>query len=393
MSLPSIVVVHNRYRDPGGEDAVFEQESALLEAHGHRVERIEATYDQAVGLSRGRLATSVFWNRAAGRRVAEAVARTGATIAHFHNTVPLISPAAYYAARSAGAAVVQTLHNYRLVCPGGLLLREGAPCEVCVGSPLAWRGVVHGCYRDSRVESAGMATMVAAHRLLGTWRRAVDAYIALGAFPRDRFVAGGLPAERLHVRPNFLASDPEVGEHQGDYALFVGRLTEQKGVRVMVEAWRRLDGDIPLRILGGGALDEGVLGKTPGVEWLGPRGPAEVLDAMKGARALVFPSISYENCPMTVVEALATGLPVIASRMGSLPSMVRHERTGLLFEAGSAPALAGAVRRAWREPGWRAMGAAARADYEAAYRAPTAYAGLMAIYEQARRRFLDTDNG
>ena len=389
-SLPAVVAVHNRYREPGGEDVVFDQQAALLEANGHRVTRLEATHDDVAALSSGRLATSLFWNRDWARRVGEAVERTGATVVHFHNTFPLVSPAAYYAARAAGAAVVQTLHNYRLICPGSVLLRDGRPCEDCVGSPLAWRSVVHGCYRGSRVESAGVAAMTAAHRLAGTWERRVDAYIALGPFARERFVAGGLPEERIHVLPNHLTSDPGVGEHSGDYLLYAGRLSPEKGIPVMVEAWRGLEGRIPLRIIGGGALGPDALGRPPGVEWLGPRPREEVLAAMRGARALVFPYLSYENSPMSVVEAFATGLPVIASRTPS-SWMVEHGATGLLFDPGSAEALRATVERAWKDPaGLRAMGAAARREYERSHTARGAYERLTAIYGRARTHFLNT---
>ncbi len=388
-----IVLVHNRYRESGGEDGVFEEEAALLEARGHRVTRVETSNERVEALSPGRLGVSLMWNRREAERVREAVADAGAEIAHFHNTFPLISPAAYYGARSAGAAVVQTLHNYRLICPGGQLMRDGRPCEVCVGSPVAWRGAVHACYRGSRVQSAGVAAMVAGHRLAGTWDRKVDAYIALTPFARDRFVAGGLPADRLHVRPNFLQRDPGEGEHRGDHALFVGRLAEQKGVRTLVEAWRGLGGRIPLRIIGDGDLGEGALGPVPGVEWLGRMGRDAVFAAMRDARALVLPSISYENFPVSVVEAFATGLPVIASRIGGLPGIVREGVTGLLFEPGSATALAAAVSKAWQDRGaLRRMGAEGRREYERSYSAEPAYRSLAAVYDEARRSFERSEN-
>lgn len=388
MSLPTIVVVHNRYLEPGGEDTVFDRETALLERRGHAVVRVEVSNDAVAAMSKPRLAATLLWSRGGARLIRDAVADSGAGVVHFHNTLPLVSPSAYHAARGAGAAVVQTLHNYRLICPGGQLMRDGRPCEVCVGSPVAWRGVVHACYRDSRVESAGVATMVAAHRAIGTWARQVDAYIALTPFARDRFVAGGLQADRIHVRPNFLDRDPGAGEHRGDHALFVGRLTAQKGVRTLVEAWRRLGGRVPLRIVGDGELDAAAAGDVPGVEWVGRLDHDAVLAEMRGARALVLPSLSYENFPVTVVEAYATGLPVIASRIGGLPGIVRDGVTGLTFEPGSPDALAATVAEAWQNPAaLRRMGVAGRQEYERSYSAEPAYRSLRAVYEEARRRF------
>src|SRR5205814_1104988 len=163
-------------------------------------------------------------------------------VAHFHNTFPLISPAAYYAARAEGVGVVQTLHNFRLLCPNALFFRDGKVCEDCLGRPVAWPGVVHGCYRGSRAASAATAVMTAAHRALGTWRTAVDVYVALTEFSRQKFIAGGLPAEKIAVKANFVYPDPGPGAGAGGYAVFVGRLSAEKGVETLLAAWRPLGG-------------------------------------------------------------------------------------------------------------------------------------------------------
>jgi glycosyltransferase involved in cell wall biosynthesis len=386
--LPPVLLVHSRYREPGGEDAVFEAESALLREHGVVVHRYEAHNDEFVQLGTlGRTAATV-WNRTRARELAALVRGGRIGLVHFHNTFPLISPAAHRAVRAAGAAVVQTLHNYRLVCPGALLLRAGAPCEACVGAPLAWRGVAHACYRGSRAASAGAALMAAVHRLAGTWRDSVDAYIALSHFARSRFVAGGLPADRIAVKPNFV-SDPGTGGQRGSHVLFVGRLSPEKGVAVLLEAWRELAG-VPLRIVGAGPLEAEVrqaAARLPAVELLGQRTGAEVTRLMQEARLVVVPSLVYENFPLVIAEAYAAGTPVVASATGSLAELVRQEETGRTFPAGDARALAAVVRTLLAD-GERLgrLGAGARREYEARCSPAAAARELGRIYGAALAR-------
>ncbi|MGH7445700.1 MAG: glycosyltransferase family 1 protein, partial [Longimicrobiales bacterium] len=249
-----ILTVHCFYQRPGGEDTAYRAESGLLEARGHRVERMEYHNDALDGISSAQAAVRAVWNHRAAREVAQRVRATGARLVHFHNTFPLLSPAVYAGARREGARVIQTLYNYRLVCPGALMLRDGAPCTACAGRLVAWPAVRHACYRDSRAASAVVATMLRVHRSAGTWTHQVDGYIAVSRFLRERMVEGGLPRERMHVKGPHLADDPGVGTHRGGFALFVGRIAEEKGLRVLVDAWRRLPGELPLRILGDGPL-------------------------------------------------------------------------------------------------------------------------------------------
>src|SRR5262249_8455065 len=155
------------------------------------------------------------------------------------NTFPLMSAAAYYAARAEDVSVVQTLHNFRLCCANALLFRQGEVCEACLGKAAPWRGIVHRCYRDSRTASAAVAAMIAVHRTLGTWRSAVDVYIARTESSRRKLVEGGLPAGKIAVKPNFAYPDPRQGTGKGNYAVYVGRLSAEKGVATLLDAWRR----------------------------------------------------------------------------------------------------------------------------------------------------------
>jgi len=249
-----ILLVHNFYQWAGGEDQVFAAEGELLERHGHTVSRYSVHNEQVARLGTVDLARKTLWNSSIHEEIRAACREHAPQIVHFHNTFPLVSPAGYYAARKEGAAVVQTLHNYRLICPGATLYRSGAICEQCVGRSFAWPGVVHGCYRDSRSATAGAAVLAAGHRLAGTWNRAVDRYIAPSEFLRQKYIEGGFHPEKVVHKPNFVPADPGVGEHRGGYGLYVGRLAEEKGIRLLLRACAEAKTKVPLKMVGDGPL-------------------------------------------------------------------------------------------------------------------------------------------
>lgn len=389
-----ILVVHNAYQQRGGEDAVVGAEVRLLEANGHAVVRYERHNDELLG--RGALggidaAVETVWSSKSFREMKALVEKERPDVAHFHNTFPLISPSAYYACARAGVPVVQTLHNYRLWCPAAKFLREGKVCEACLGRN-AWPGVMHGCYRGSRAATAAAAAMLAVHRRMGSWQTKVDVYIALSEFTRRKFIEGGLPAERIVLKPNFVAGDVPPKTQSGGYVLFVGRLSEEKGPQLLPSAWRSMHTQIPLRIAGDGPLLEKLSREVrePSllqIELAGHRTPDEVRALVHGARFLVFPSMWYEGFPMTIAEAFAGGLPVVASRLGSMAEIVQDGVTGLHFEPGNAVDLAAKVEWAWNHPEELArMGRAARAEYEAKYQPSTNYEILMGVYRGAIAR-------
>jgi glycosyltransferase involved in cell wall biosynthesis len=387
-----VLLVHNRYRESGGEDAVFAAEARLLREYGHDVHELlfdnhDIPADPGLA-AKLRLGAAAIWSREAARRVAAAVNDHRAAIAHFHNTFPLISPAAYGAARDAGAAVVQTLHNYRLLCPGALMYREGRPCESCLGRTFALPAIRHGCYQQSRPHSAVTAAMLATHRLRGTWRRDVDAFIALTQFARDRHIAGGLPAARIAVKPNFVASPPPPTDTHRSGVLFVGRLVESKGVETLLEAWKSMPPGHVLSVAGDGPVRPAVEAAAgPSIRMLGRLSPDDVRTAMERAAALVVPSTWYEAFPVTVLEAYAAGLPVVASRLGSLAEVVLDGETGRLFAPGDPTDLSSTLASALADRRALAgMGLASRLLYEARYTPEANYRELMSVYEQALRR-------
>lgn len=382
----NILLAHNRYVNPGGEDAVFAAESSLLRQSGHRVVEYVAENEDRPGGTGLAVAGRAVWSRASFRELRALLRAHRVDVAHFHNTFYMISPSAYYACREAGVPVVQTLHNFRLVCPAATLYRGGAVCQDCVGKAVAWPGILHACYHGSRAQTAAVAAVHAVHRARGTWRAAISAYIVLTASIRDLFLRGGLPAAKLHVKPNFVAPDPGMRAGEGDYALFVGRLTPEKGLRTLLAAWRMIEG-IPLKLVGDGPMQTMVAEAARSVhdlEYLGRLEHAEVIRLLKGARFLVFPSEWYEGFPLILGEAMACGVPVIAADIGAGADLIEDGVAGLHFKPADARDLASRVKWAWGQTGrMREMGAAARQGYLERYTPERNYARLMEIYQAA----------
>ena len=390
MCQMKILAVHNRYQHPGGEDQVFVDETTLLETRNHRVLRYEVHNDQVKHMNRLTLAKDTIWNTSAYRELGALIRRERPHVVHFHNTLPLISPAGYYAARAEGVPVIQTLHNYRLLCPVALFFRDGRVCEDCMGKAVPWPGVFHGCYRGSRAASGVIATMLTVHRALRTWTEMVDVYVALTEFARNKFIEGGLPAEKIVVKPNFVVPDPGRGQGGGGYALFVGRLAREKGTGTMLAAWDRLGTRIPLKIVGEGPLKDQVVGaaaRQANVEWLGHRPAADVHALMGKADMLVFPSQCYETFGRVAAEAFAAGTPVIAANIGAVAELVEHGRTGLKYRPGDPEDLVTQVEWALSHSAeLRCMREEVRAEFEAKYTAERNYRTLMEIYEAALER-------
>jgi glycosyltransferase involved in cell wall biosynthesis len=379
MGPDRILLVHNAYQQRGGEDSVVASEVELLRRHGHEVIELRRDNHAIGAVGKVRLAAQTLWSCATRAEALELLRRHRPAVVHVHNTFPLVSPSLYWACAAAGVPVVQTLHNFRLACPQAMFLRDGRVCERCLGKTVAWPALAHGCYRGSRAQTAVVVGMLALHRTIGTFERKVSRYIALNEFCRAKFIEAGLPAQRIVVKPNF--AEVERTHHPRARAgmLFVGRLSDEKGIEVLGAAWRGCGG-VGLRVIGAGS--EGVaLSELPGVEMLGLCGAERVQAEMKRSVALVLPSICYENFPRTLVEAFGCGTPVIASRIGALAELVEEGETGLLFEPSDARGLADAVRWAAQHPQEMAqMGANARARYETKYTPDINYRQLLAIY-------------
>lgn len=384
---PKVLLVHNHYQLAGGEDVVFRSESSLLRERGHRVVEYVADNREVETASPLRVAAETIWSRQSHRRLGALLDRERPDVAHFHNTFVRVSPSAYRACRERGIPVVQTLHNYRLFCPAATFYRRGQVCEACMGRTPPWPAVVHGCYRGSRAASAVVAALLTVHRALGSYQHDVSLYVALNDFVRRKAIEGGLPSRKVVVKSNFVHPDPLARKGGGDYALYAGRLSAEKGIETLLAAWEERGLRIPLRIVGEGPLASRVAAvsdRLAGVEWLGRRGHSELIALMKGAAFLVVPSVWYENMPMVVLEAYAVGLPVLASRLGALAELVVAGRTGSHFEPGDAADLARCAARLASDRKLReGLGRGAREEFERRYTAERSYDRLLQIYEQA----------
>lgn len=376
----SVLVVHNRYQARGGEDAVVESEIALLRSRGHAVLTYMRDNRELHDMRRVDAFTQAVWARRAAADVRRIIAAQRPDVVHLHNTFALVSSSVQWAAAGAGVPVVQTLHNFRLLCVQAMFLYRGGVCEACLGR-LPWRGVLRKCYHDSTSQSAALAGMLAVHRALGTYRNKVTRYIALTEFCRAKFIEGGLPAQRIVVKPNFVEAGPVAGGPRRG-ALFVGRLAPEKGIDTLLAALEQLPNG-NLEVIGEGP-EQAKLAAHPRVRLLGWRSPEQVREHMLRAAYLVMPSVWYENFPRTLVEAFSCALPVIASGLGALKELVAHGLTGLLFEPGSATELARQMHWAETFPRqMQGMGERARATYKSVFTPEVNYDRLMSIYLDA----------
>ncbi len=388
-----ILLVHNYYRFPGGEDEVFKNEAALLRENGHDVSLFTVSNIDFKGIENAiRMGLNIVYSERYKNEISKAIQNCGPDIAHVHNFFPLLTPSIYDACRQHGVPVVQTLHNFRPICAGSYLSRNNVPCEKCVGGFHIW-GVIHRCYRRSSLATLAVARMNRFHRARGTWRERVDAFITPSKFMRSRFIAGDFPADKIFAKPNFVTDwvgSQEIGkadlEKDRSGALYAGRLSAEKGIDVLLKAWDSVD--FELVIAGQGPLYEN-LSKLcrPNIKVLGHLSLEDLHQKMLRAKLLIVPSLWYEGLPMVVLNAFACGLPVIASRLGSLAELVEDGVTGLHFTPGDPGDLKEKVLWANRNPERLvAFGRNARASYELQYTPERNYEKLMEIYQFAINR-------
>lgn len=390
-----LLLIHNRYQQPGGEDAVFDFEASLLEGAGHEVYRLVASNDAITTVyQKIRTAWHLPWNTCGYRLVAEAIAANRPDIMHVHNTFPLLSSSTYEAAAAAKVPVVQTLHNFRVTCANGLLLRDAAPCELCIANT-PFNAVLYRCYRNSYLSSFAVARMIASQRRHRENLTKVARFVALSEFARSRFVLSGMPADKITVKPNGATDSTFRNDGMGNAILFVGRLSAEKGVETLIKAARFIS--YPVRIVGDGPLrDELEATAPPNVTFLGRLSRNMVIDEMVRARCLVLPSVWYEVFPLVVVEAYSVGLPVIASRLGSLVELVEDGVTGLHFAPNDALGLVGAIEQLTSDAAFAArMGRASRRRYEERFSPECVLRDLEAIYHSVmdKRRCGPTGRG
>ena len=393
-----VLLAHNFYGSeaPSGENTVYQAERDLLRARGHQVIEFVRYSDDirsrgAAGMLQGALATA--WNPFSARSLRRLILRGRPDVVHAHNTFPLISPSIFSAAHGLDVPTVLTLHNYRTYCAAGIPLRENRPCTDCLEQKSVIPALRYGCYRGSRLATLPLAAMIALHRSLGTWQNHVDAFIALTSFQRDKLVAAGLPAQRVHLKPHFYPEPPTPlpWQARAGKVVYIGRLGPEKGLNSLVEAWR-IWGDAapPLEMIGDGpertALERSIAAAELGgkIALLGQLSFSATQQRLAQARLCVLPSLCYEGFPMAIREAFALGVPVAGSRLGSIPCIVADGQTGVLFNPDDPRDLLRAVREIWgNATRLEGMGVAAHAEFEDKYTADRNYASLMAIYAAA----------
>jgi glycosyltransferase involved in cell wall biosynthesis len=388
-----VLVVHNRYgsAQPSGENKVVDQEVALLREGGHRVGVFERRSDDIAGRSLpGKVAVPLLvpWNPGVRTELAARLRAERPDVVHVHNVFPLLSPAVLAACADAGVPAVATLHNYTQVCPPGTLQRAGRPCAECVGgTPLP--AVRHGCYRGSRLATVPLAVSLSVNRR--RWWSGVERFLCISAAQRDVLVRAGMPAERLAVKHNFVPDPGTVRTGPGEHLLYLGRLAEAKGVRLLMAAWDALAADggvgVPLVVAGTGPLEPEVTAWAAGrddVRYVGLYDTAQCREAVARSVAVVAPSTWLEAFGLVVVEAMAAGVPTVAAGHGAFVELVEDGVTGLLHRPGDAASLASCLRRITAAPdGGREMGRAARRRYEQDFSPAVGLERLLEEYRTA----------
>lgn len=393
-----ILQLHNRYQIVGGEEGVVQAEKQLLESHGHQVQLLEVTNDDLTGV-RAKLEAAIgaIYSKNSKRQVLAALRSFQPDLVHVHNFFPLLSPSIYDACQESNIPVVQTLHNYRLICPKAMLFRSGQICEACVGQPVAIEGIRSGCYRGSKSQTAVVAAMLTYHQWRKTWSQRVTTYIALTEFQKQKLIEGGIPGDKIQVKGNFVELPDLKPIDREHFILFVGRLAEEKGVTDLIAAYQQenpLEPGLshplpPLKIIGDGPLKAELLtqvkqaGLGDRITFLGLQNKVQVLNWMQRAQILVFPSIWYEGFPLTLAEAFACGLPAIVPNLGSMAEIVEPNQTGFHFKSRDVKDLARVMREAVGDlDRLQRLSVAARKIYTQRHTAPINYDRLMQIYQQ-----------
>ena len=380
-----ILQVHNYYQYVGGEDTVLKNEHELLISKNHTVLQYlknNSEIDDYSLIQKGKLFFDTSYSQKSYREIFELLKAEKPDVVHVHNTLPLVTPAVYYACNDAEIPVVLTLHNYRLLCSNAYFFRAGKVCEECLGKSL-YHSVQYGCYRNSKFQTFALARSIEKNKKWGTWQNIIDKYIALSEFSQNKFMEGGLPKEKLIVKPNFISIDPGFDYNTQNHFLFAGRLDVTKGIEVILELDNKVNQSTQILIAGEGPLKDKVISIFH-KNYLGQLNHAELIKQIKGGIALIFPSQLYENMPLVIIESFSCGKPVIGSNLGAMAELIEDSKTGLLFEPGNAEDLAAKINWAneHREE-MKQMGINARKEYEEKYIAEKNYKMLMSIYQQA----------
>ena len=381
-----IVFAHNRYVLRGGEDESREFEISMLRAHGHEV--FEYVVDNNEINRRNLVTVGIrsVWNGDQYQRVRTFVRQTKPDILKVDNYFPLLSPSIFEAAKSMGVSTVLSVRNYRLICPAGTLFRSGRICKDCVATKLALPAIRHRCLHNSYLQTSSVVLSNAYARAHGTWTNSVDQYIAVSELVKRLLVSGGFSAEKISVKSNSIP-DTGPGDGSGKFAIFVGRLIEEKGIRTMIAAWEKVGAKMPLKVIGEGVLEDVVqqaAGESQCVEYLGRKTLKEVCELIGRAAMLIFPSEWLEPFGRSIVEAYSKGTPVIAADTEGMRDMIEDGKTGLVYRSGNSDDLAEKVLSLAGAPErLKPMRDRARERYLKLYSEEHNYSELMSVFARA----------
>lgn len=381
-----VLFIHNQYRQHGGEDVALDLESALLKERGHDVHTVLFSNDAPSGMGGAlRSGMNAVYNRKSARKVQQAIREFKPDIIHVHNWFFTASPSVFYAASKEGVPVIMTIHNYRFVCVNALLLRDNHPCELCVNKTFAVPGIRYKCYRNSASQSALVAAITGIHKTLHTWQRKVNNYIVLTPFAKSRLAGSSFKVdpERMIIKPNFIPDPGQGPLPREDFFLYAGRLSVAKGVYDLMQAFTGMPA-LKLVVIGEGEEKDSLLhqyANAGNITFAGKRSREELIGMMKKCRAVIFPSIWYEGLPFIILEAFATGTPVIASRLGSMQELITHGYNGFHFTPGNVEELRTAIRAAAAGKEMEQMHQNARKTYLEKYHPDIHYRSILSIYE------------
>lgn len=349
MSKKKVLMVHNFYQIGGGEHTVFKNEVEMLRENGHEVIEYTRGNDE-LKKSKFKLLLLPFttiWSWKSYKEVKKIIKEENIDVVHCHNTFPLISPSVYYAAHSQKVPVVQTIHNFRFLCPCGVFYRDGRICEDCLNEGTFKSAVKHKCYRNSKIQTMVVATMLRIHRKMGTYNRIN--YIFLTEFNKQKFgKLIDIRGNNVFIKPNFVNHSPELEFKQcaEKTFIFASRLEENKGIKFLIEQWKKMPSEYKLHIYGAGPLEQYVqeqVQNNSNIQYLGFKTHDEIFKDMKQATAMIFPTLGYEGYPMIIAESMSIGCPVVSTNIGNAGSIVKSSKGGVLFDLNLKNSLKNAI--------------------------------------------------
>lgn len=396
-----VLVLHNRYKHHGGEDVVVQRETELLKEAGHQVELLvmdnaeDGAGNPISALSALRALVDSAWSWTSYERVYALCRSWTPDIVHLHNFWFRLTPSVFSGVRDAGCPLVVTLHNFRALCPAGVMMRDNKPCQLCLGK-FPWRGIAYRCYHNSAIASSSVARMTSGARRRGLWHQGVNLYLAPSAWTRETYIKGGFPGDRIAIHPHFLPAPLNTNRQQNsDNILYVGRLAPEKGIQILLSAWRqaRRPAQAQLLLVGGGPLlatlqaNQALKGEN--IRVIGEVAAPDVGTYLMQGAAVVQPSTCYETFGLSILEGFSHGKPAIASRIGALPELVRDTQNGFLVAPGNSTELARAMERFWSDDSLRLqMAENALKTHSELYQAEQAYPRLVDNYRRARKRLV-----